>query len=101
MINILIEGTGSERVFWNQLLSLVDRSKFRLIPYGGIRNLITVYSNNYNEQDVFIISADDPVDNQMVHSILRTFKADTYSIKNVFVLISLNCYSDIWQQRNR
>ena len=51
MINILIEGTGSERVFWNQLLSLVDRSKFRLIPYGGIRNLITVYSNNYNEQD--------------------------------------------------
>ena len=32
MINILIEGTGSERVFWNQLLSLVDRSKFRLIP---------------------------------------------------------------------
>ena len=81
MINILIEGTGSERVFWNQLLSLVDRSKFRLIPYGGICNLITVYSNNYNEQDLFIISADDPVDNQMVHSILRTFKADTYSIK--------------------
>ena len=101
MINILIEGTGSERVFWNQLLSLVDRSKFRLIPYGGIRNLITVYSNNYNEQDVSIISADDPVDNQMLHSILRTFKADTYSIKNVFVLISLTCYSDIWQQRNR
>ena len=101
MINILIEGTGSERVFWNQLLSLVDRSKFRLIPYGGIRNLITVYSNNYNEQDVFIISADDTVDNKMVHSILRTFKADTYSIKNVFVLISLTCYSDIWQQRNR
>ena len=101
MINILIEGTGSERVFWNQLLSLVDRSKFRLIPYGGICNLITVYSNNYNEQDLFIISADDPVDNQMVHSILRTFKADTYSIKNVFVLISLTCYVDIWQQRNR
>ena len=101
MINILIEGTGSERVFWDQLLSLVDRSKFRLIPYGGIRNLITVYSNNYNEQDVFIISADDPEDNQMVHSILRTFKADTYSIKNVFVLILLTCYSDIWQQRNR
>lgn len=48
MINILIEGTDSERVFWNQLLSLVDRSKFRLIPYGGIHNLITVYSNNYN-----------------------------------------------------
>ena len=101
MINILIEGTGSEGVFWNQLLSLIDRSKFRLIPYGGIHNLITVYSNNYNEQDIFIISADDPVDNQMVHSILRTFKADTYSIKNVFVLISLTCYSDIWQQRNR
>ena len=101
MINILIEGTGSEKVFWNQLLSLVDRSKFRLIPYGGIRNLITVYSNNYNEQDVFIISADDPEDNQMVHSILRAFKADTYSIKNVFVLISLTSYSDIWQQRNR
>ena len=101
MINILIEGTGSERVFWNQLLSLVDRSKFRLIPYGGIRNLITVYSNNYNEQDVFIISADDPEDNQMVHAIVRAFKADTYRIKNVCVLISLTSYSDIWQQRNR
>lgn len=63
MINILIEGTGSERVFLDQLRSLVDRSKFRLIPYGGIRNLITVYSNNYNEQDLFIINADDSVDN--------------------------------------
>ena len=63
MINILIEGTGSERVFLDQLRSIVDRSKFRLIPYGGIRNLITVYSNNYNEQDLFIINADDSVDN--------------------------------------
>ena len=93
MINILIEGTGSERVFWNQLLSLVDRSKFRLIPYGGIRNLITVYSNNYNEQDLFIISADDPVDNQMVHSILRTSKADTYSIKNDTIFLYAYMYA--------
>lgn len=81
MINILIEGTGSEKVFWDQLLNLVDRSKFRLIPYGGIRNLVTVYSNAYNKQDLFIISADDPVDNKMVHSIVRFFRANTYSIK--------------------
>ena len=94
MINILIEGTGSEKVFWDQLLSLVDRSKFRLISYGGIRNLVTVYSNTYNKQDLFIISADDPVDNKMIHSIVRSFRANTYSIKNVFVLNTI-CFEDI------
>lgn len=94
MINILIEGTGSERVFWDQLLSLVDKSKFRLIPYGGIGNLMTVYSNSYNEKDLFIISADNPVDNQMVNSIVRSFKANTYSITNVFVLDTI-CFEDI------
>lgn len=94
MINILIEGEGSEKEFWEKILLRYHSNLIKLMSYNGIDSLASFFDKVYSpESDLFVISVDNVVDNPSVYEIIGEFKNDLVDKKNVIVL-DLICFED-------
>lgn len=77
MINILIEGEGSEKEFWEKILLRYHSNLIKLMSYNGIDSLASFFDKVYSpESDLFVISVDNVVDNPSVYEIIGEFKND-------------------------
>lgn len=94
MINILIEGEGSEKEFWEKILLRYHSNLIKLMSYNGIDSLASFFDKVYSpDSDLFVISVDNVVDNPSVYEIIGEFKNDLVDKKNVIVL-DLICFED-------